>query len=180
MRVHRGQKSTGIFFYLADYLTFFFLTGCQIYKSKLPLSGNQGLQSTTVWRQASILWRITKSPWNLNKRWSKVEKWWGWSYPTSEVTGSGRECQAATAQEWPRRATPHPRSEATVRRSHTAYEARDSGREEPPHAQGQGRLPGRSTYIQGAMAALAQEGVEELFHVEGQEWRWWGDTLHPR
>ena len=45
------------------------------------------------------------------------------SYPTSEVRGSGRECQAVTAQEWPRRATqvrgqgrwpggptPHPRS----------------------------------------------------------------------
>ena len=26
----------------------------------------------------------------------------------------------------------------------------------------------------------AQEGLEELSHVEGQEGRWWGDTPHPR
>ena len=32
------------------------------------------------------------------------------SYPTSEVRGSGREYQTATAQEWPRGATPCPRS----------------------------------------------------------------------
>ena len=31
------------------------------------------------------------------------------SYPTSEVRGSGGECQAATAQEWPSGATPCPR-----------------------------------------------------------------------
>ena len=35
-------------------------------------------------------------------------------------------------------------------------EARGSGRENQPH-------------IQGAMAAWAQEGLEELSHVEGQE-----------
>ena len=49
------------------------------------------------------------------------------------------------------------------------YEARDSGREEPPHAQNQGQEPGRSTHIQGAVAVVAQEGLEELSHVEGQE-----------
>ena len=36
------------------------------------------------------------------------------SYPTSKVRGSGRECQAATAQERPRRATPRPRSGAAA------------------------------------------------------------------
>ena len=46
------------------------------------------------------------------------------SYPTSEVRGSGLECQAATAQEWPRGAAPHPRSGA----------ARGSDLEEPPRA----------------------------------------------
>ena len=45
--------------------------------SKLPSSGNQGLHSTTVWRQASVRWRETESPWTLNKWWSKVAKWWG-------------------------------------------------------------------------------------------------------
>ena len=35
-------------------------------------------------------------------------------------------------------------------------------------------------YIQGAVAARAQEGLEELSHIEGQEGRQWGDTPHPR
>ena len=38
-------------------------------------------------------------------------------------------------------------------------EARGGGREDQPH-------------LQGAMAARAQEGLEELVHVEGQEGRW--------
>ena len=41
--------------------------------------------------------------------------------------------------------------------------------EEPPRAQGQGRQLGGAT--RGAVAAQAQEGLEELSHVEGQE-RW--------
>ena len=40
------------------------------------------------------------------------------NYPTSEVRGSGRECQAAMAQEQPRGATPHPRSGAAAWRSY--------------------------------------------------------------
>ena len=36
-------------------------------------------------------------------------------YPTSEVRGSCREYHTATAQERPRGATPHPRSEAATR-----------------------------------------------------------------
>ena len=56
-----------------------------------------------------------------------------------EVRGSSLECQAAMAQEWPRGATLCPRSVA-------------AGRSNP-----------------GAVAAEAQEGLEELSHVEGQE-----------
>ena len=41
-------------------------------------------------------------------------------------------------------------------RSHAAPKARASGQEEQPHAQG-------------AVAAKAQEGLEELSHTEGQE-----------
>ena len=52
----------------------FSLTRCQISKSKLPSSGNQGLCSTTVWRHASMHWHKTKSLWTLN---NEVEKWWG-------------------------------------------------------------------------------------------------------
>ena len=38
------------------------------------------------------------------------------TYPTSKVRGGGRECQAATAQERPRGATPRLRSGAAVER----------------------------------------------------------------
>ena len=42
--------------------------------------------------------------------------------------------------------------------------------EEPPHAWGQGLQTGGATH--GAVAEQAQEGLEELSHVEGQElWR---------
>ena len=67
----------------------------------------------------------------------------------SEVRGSGRESQDATAQEWPRGttqvrghgwqpggATLHPRSVAAGRR-HPVSEIRGS-QEKPPHAQGRG------------------------------------------
>ena len=77
MRAHKGQKSIGIFFLCLAAHSTFSLTQCQISKSKLSSSGNQGLYSTTVWRQASMHWHETESPWILNKWWSKVEKWWG-------------------------------------------------------------------------------------------------------
>ena len=43
-----------------------------------------------------------------------------------------------------------------AKRSNPVPEARSGGQEEPPH-------------VQGAVAALAQEDLEELSHVEGQE-----------
>ena len=46
------------------------------------------------------------------------------SYPTSEVRGSGRECQAVMAQERPRGATPHPKSGAAAGRRHPESEVR--------------------------------------------------------
>ena len=70
--------------------------------------------------------------------------------------------------------------EGTAKRSHPTSEVMGNGLEEPPCVQGQGRLPGRSIHIQGAVAALAQEGLAELSHVEGQEGQRWGDTLPPR
>ena len=107
------------------------------------------------------------------------------SYSTLEVRGSGQECQAVTAQEWPRGAIQSLRPGVADRRSHTpsevgatdwrshpAYEARVRGLEEPPSVRGQGRRPGRATFVQGAVVALAQEGLEEPSHVEGQE-GWW-------
>ena len=77
------------------------------------------------------------------------------SYPTSEVRGSGRECQTATVQEQPRGATQRPRSGGAAQRRYPVSEARGGGREEQPHA----------------VAVRAQEGLEELSHVEDQEGR---------
>ena len=54
---------------------------------------------------------------------------------------------------------PHPRPRAVAGRSNPSPEARGGGREDQPH-------------VQGAMAARAQEGLEELSHIEGQEGRW--------
>ena len=44
----------------------------------------------------------------------------------------------------------------TAEKSYLTSEVRGSGREEPPH-------------VQGAVAACAQEGLEELLHIQGQE-----------
>ena len=51
-----------------------------------------------------------------------------------------------------------PRPRAAARRSNPRPEARGGGREDQP-------------LVQGAMAAWAQEGLEELSHIEGQEGR---------
>ena len=48
--------------------------------------------------------------------------------------------------------------------------ARGGGPEEPPCAPGQGRRLGGAT--PGGVAALVQEGLEELSHIEGQEGLW--------
>ena len=95
----------------------------------------------------------------LRRGWEELPHVRGW--------GSGGECQAATAQEWPRRATLCSRSGTAAGRSCPTPDARGGGWEEQP-------------YVQGAVAAPAQEGLEELSHVEGQEGWWWGDTPHPK
>ena len=49
-----------------------------------------------------------------------------------------------------------PRQRAAVGRSNHMTEARGGGQEDQPH-------------VQGAVAAWAQKGLEELSHTEGQE-----------
>ena len=94
----------------------------------------------------------------------------GRSYPTSEVRGGGQEETSCIQGQWrPGGDTSHPRSGA-ARRSHLEPEARGGDPEEPPQARGQGQRSGEA--MRGAVAAWAQEGLEELSHVEGQEqWR---------
>ena len=75
------------------------------------------------------------------------------SYPESEVRGGGRE-------ELPHAPTP---------------EARCGGQEELPHAstpEARGGGWEDQPYLQEAVAVRAQENLEELSHVEGQEGRW--------
>ena len=83
-------------------------------------------------------------------------------YPASEVRGGGQEEQprpeatGGSREETPQAPSPRPRVAAG--RSNPTTEARGSGREDQPH-------------VQGAVAAQAQEGLEELSHVEGPEGR---------
>ena len=68
-------------------------------------------------------------------------------------------------------------------RSNPTPEARGGGQEELLHAPTpKARIGDREDqpHAQGAVAAWAQEGLEELSHVEGQEGQQWGDTPRPR
>ena len=97
------------------------------------------------------------------------------SYPTSQVRGSGQECQAATAQEWLRGATPHPRSGVVAGRSYSTSKARDNGREELPmsEARDSGREELPTSEARGG-------GQEYLPHTQGQGWLWGEATPPPR
>ena len=90
-------------------------------------------------------------------------------YPMSEARGRSWEDPMPEGLR-PRGVTPRPRSgrlpgvpgsnsPGAAERSYPLPKARGSGREEQPH-------------LQGAVATRVQEGLEELFHVQGQEGRW--------
>ena len=77
-----------------------------------------------------------------------------WQEELPHVRGQGQRqrvpgCDSARTDE---KSYPSPRSGAEAERSYPESKVRDSGREE-------------QTYVQGAMAAWAQEGLEELSHV---------------
>ena len=87
---------------------------------------------------------------------------------TSRVRGQGggqEELPRVQGQGQQGGDTSLPKPGAVTLRSHPEPEARGSSWEEPPMPQ----RPGGAT--RGAVAAQAQEGLEELSHVEGQE-RW--------
>ena len=66
-------------------------------------------------------------------------------------------------------------SGAMAKRIYPTSEVRGGSWEELPHApKPEARGGGREDqpHVQGAVAAQAQEGLEELSHVEGQEGRW--------
>ena len=156
------------------------------------MSGSRSGELKRRWEEPPHVWGQGQNPGGPHARRAAAKR----SYLTSEVRGSGLEYQTAMAQEGPRGDTPGPRPGGAVERRYPASEVRGGGLEELPcdwgqgpwaggatprtHARGQGRWPGRPTHIQGAMAVRAQEGLEELSHVEGQEGQRWGDTLRPR
>ena len=49
-----------------------------------------------------------------------------------------------------------------------------------PPTRGQGGGQEEQRHVQGAVAVWVQEGLEELFHIPGQEGQQWGDTPRPR
>ena len=73
----------------------------------------------------------------------------------SEVRGRSREDPRSQGRQ-PRGVTPRPRSGAAARRSYPTPKARGHSLEEQPH-------------LQGVVAVRAQEDLEELLHIQGQE-----------
>ena len=63
----------------------------------------------------------------------------------------------------------YPASEASGGWEETPESEVRGGLEKPPRARGQGQRSGEA--MRGAVAAWAQEGLEELSHIEGQERR---------
>ena len=86
----------------------------------------------------------------------------GEELPKSEVRGGGREelphtpTPESRGSRWEELPTPHRRPGAAAGSSNPTPKARGRGREDQPH-------------VQEAVATGAQEGLEELSHIEGQE-----------
>ena len=69
---------------------------------------------------------------------------------------------------WPRGATPRPRSGRGAERRYPASEVRGGDERRYPASEARG---GSQKELPHAVAVQAQEGLEELSHVEGQEGR---------
>ena len=70
----------------------------------------------------------------------------------------------------PRGGTPRPRSGAAAESA--LLQQHRNGREELPKSKIRGSSGEDQPHVHGSVAAWAQEGLEELSHVEGQEgWR---------
>ena len=89
------------------------------------------------------------------------------SYPTSEVRGSSQEELLHVLGQGRQLRAPGCDSTGAAERSYPTSKVRGSSWEEQPH-------------VQGVVAVWVQEGLEELFHVQGQERRQGGDNPFPR
>ena len=79
------------------------------------------------------------------------------SYLASEIRRGGHECQAVTAQKQPGGATPSPKPGAVARKSYWTPRP--------------GVVAERSNPTSKEQWLLAQEGREELLHIQDQEGR---------
>ena len=71
---------------------------------------------------------------------------------------------------WPGGVTPRPRSGAAAESARLPRHR--NGGEELPKSEVRGGSREELPHVQGAVAAPAQESLEELSHVEGQEEQW--------
>ena len=97
--------------------------------------------------------------------------------PKSEVRGGQEATPCVRGQGQPKEATSHWRPGAATLRSHPQPEPEARGTAGRSHPR---QRPGPGGGTRGAVAAQAQEGLEELSHTEGQELRRYGDTPYPR
>ena len=102
-------------------------------------------------------------------------------YPTSKIRSRSLEDPMPKGRQ-PRGVSPRPRSGAVAesarlqrrrngREELPKSEVRGGSREELPHVRGQGRRREDQPHVQGAVAARAQDGLENLSHIEDQEGR---------
>ena len=70
----------------------------------------------------------------------------------------------------PRVVTPHPKTGAAAKSARLRWHR--NGKEELPKSEVRGGSREELPHVQGAVAAWAQEGLEELSNIQGQEGRW--------
>ena len=70
----------------------------------------------------------------------------------------------------PRVVTPHPKTGAAAKSARLRWHR--NGKEELPKSEVRGGSQEDLPHVQGVVAARAQEVLEELSHVEGQEGQW--------
>ena len=93
------------------------------------------------------------------------------SYPTSEVRGGGWEelLHVQGQGQWQGGATPCLRPGTAAERSYPRLRPGAVARRTYPIPKARGGCGEKQPHLQGAVAAGAQEGLEELFHVQGQK-----------
>jgi len=84
----------------------------------------------------------------------------------SEARGRSREDPMPKGQ-WSRGVTPHPRSEQQLRVP--GYDGTGTAERSYPTSEVRGNRQEEQSHLQGAVAARAQEGLVELFHVQDPE-----------